>query len=154
MPGKLDGIYAASPLWLQQMAITSYGIVWKRRRFGGCFPRAVQEFTEREMFSPDHWVEHQTTELRRLVIHAQRSVPHYNQTLLRSGIAAPAMGLLTLADLPLLPLLTKEMIRDNPNAFVSQNSPRLHDYATSGTTGTPLTVKFSTAMQQRWAGRL
>ena len=57
------------------------------------------------------------------------------------------------ADLTKIPVLEKNTIRLQNEEFISLkcSSRSLHEYSTSGTTGTPLTVKFSNKMQQTWA---
>lgn len=150
MAGVLDRIYARSPVWLQNVGASSYGLVWRHRRFGGDFPKYVASFQERERYSPEEWQAYQTQELRRLLAHAVKHVPYYRQAYGQLGYDFASFNL---EQLPELPLLEKEYIRSDPDAFIADNVPRrkLHTYHTSGTTGTPIAIKFTNDMHRRWS---
>ena len=150
MPGVLDRIYARSPVWLQNIGVSLYGLVWRHRRFGGDFPKYVSAFAEREGYSLADWREYQTRELRKLLVHVVAHVPYYQQAYRQLG---HDFARFDLEQLPDLPLLEKEYIRSDPDAFVANNvSPRkLFTYHTSGTTGTPIAIKFTSDMHRRWS---
>jgi phenylacetate-CoA ligase len=165
MPSIYDRIYAQSPVWLQNLGVSAYGWLWRNRRFGGNFRRYVAEFSARERFSPAEWEAYQQSELRRLLLSAARSVPYYRDTFRALGLSADDLRAFTLADLRKLPVLPKETIRRQPERFVAEDIPprMLNTYLTSGTTGTPLAIKFLTEMDRisqaayearvrRWAG--
>jgi len=149
----LARLYGISPVWLQHVEVSAFGLVWRHRRFGGAFGRMVEEFTSREAYSPLEWRHYQHDVLRRLLVHALASVPHYRNTFAARGLSAADLDRFAVEDLPALPLVTKEMIRSDPPAFLStaMTSRRLHTYLTSGTTGTPLAVKFTDSMHQAWS---
>jgi phenylacetate-CoA ligase len=153
MSDVLPRLYRASPVWLQHLEVSAFGFVWKRRRYGGRFRRAVAEFAAREASSPEAWRTYQTHALRQLLADAFGSVPHYRETLQRLGLGAADLETFRLDDLPQLPRLGKQTIREHPEAFISTtaSAKRLHTYLTSGTTGTPLAVKFTDLMHQTWS---
>lgn len=146
MSGLLDTIYAHSPVWVQNIGISAYGLKWKHRRYGGKFPQYVKEFTERENFSTEKWREYQTEQLRLLLINANRYVPYYKNLFIRLGLTETDLENFTLSDLPQLPVLEKEQIRAQPKLFIAENIPlrQLNQYYTSGTTGTPLAILSTT----------
>lgn len=165
MPSLLQRAYTASPVWLQQVGVSAYGVIWKQRRFGGCFQREVEEFQLREQLSDGEWAAYQTHRLRQLLKQAAEFVPYYQKALLTAGVRKQDIDHLSIQDLCALPLLEKDAIRRQPDEFIATNIRRrsLHGYLTSGTTGTPLEIKFSTEMHQklsaayevrcrRWAG--
>jgi phenylacetate-CoA ligase len=151
MAGILDKIYAVSPLWLQNIGVSLYGYAWRHRRFGGNFTKYVADFVAREHFSALEWEAYQTEELRKLLIHAVRNAPYYRQ---HADYPTPAeLSDFRLDQLPELPLLEKNSVRANSELFVVDNISRrqLKTYHTSGTTGTPLAIKFTSDMARRSA---
>ncbi|MGB7933106.1 MAG: hypothetical protein WCH04_12930 [Gammaproteobacteria bacterium] len=78
--------------------------------------------------------------IRRLVGHAARHVPYYRDLFRQQGI--DPRDIRTADDLAQLPLLDKQAVRDNPEAFVSETGQGRSaiPFKTSGSTGTPLTI--------------
>jgi phenylacetate-CoA ligase len=153
MAGVLEQVYARSPLWLQQVGMTAYGAMWKRRRFGKWFREAVPRFALRDSFSELEWEEYQTRELRRLLRSAGETVPYYRDRFHCAGISSQDLVHFHPRDLIRLPILEKDDIRDDPMSIVSEaaRNLKLHTYKTSGTTGTPMEIKFSTQIHQLWS---
>lgn len=145
-----DLVYKYSPVWFQNVGISMFGLMWQRRRFGGVFKAAYTQFKEREQFNSEQWRTYQEGQLQRLLAHAVESVPHYRAIWQNSALFPKNIHEFTLEDLNLFPLLEKDDIRSKPESFLSENvrNQRLHTYLTSGTTGTPLAIKFSTEMHQ------
>jgi phenylacetate-CoA ligase len=150
---------------VQNLGISLFGVVWKRRRYGGCFKENVYRFIEREKYDPNEWREYQEERLRKLLRHSLENVPYYSEIFKKMGLSSQDLNGFSLEDLQGLPTLQKEEIRRNPKNFIAANEAKkkLHTYLTSGTTGTPLAVKFTTEMHRtltaayearcrRWAG--
>jgi len=165
MPSIYDRIYANAPVWLQNIGVSAYGIVWRQRRYGGRFREYVNQFVSREAFSEDNWDQYQTERLRSLLYYAGKNVPYYQKLFQQIGLSLQELANFKLSDLPKLPLLEKEYIRSNPDQFIalSTRSKRFNTYLTSGTTGTPLAIKWTVetdrlnqaayeARVRRWAG--
>ena len=153
MAGFTDRIYQASPVWLQHLGVSLFGLAWKRRRFGGRFRAALGEFISRETFSSAKWRDYQTEQLQRLLVHAVEFVPYYREVIREAGFSPQDLKHLTLEDLAELPLLEKDTIRQRVDQFVADDvsQKQLHTYLTSGTTGTPLAIKFTSEMHQLWS---
>jgi phenylacetate-CoA ligase len=153
MSDLLARLYAASPVWLQNVEMSAFGLVWKRRRFGGRFRQMSEDFSRRERYTAAEWRDYQTQALRRLLVHAYQSVPYYSKAFRDQGVSLEDLGRFTLEDLPRLPRLPRDTMRRDPAAFLSRTatSTRLRTYQTSGTTGTPLTVAFTDAIHQAWS---
>lgn len=160
-----EHLYSASPVWLQNVGISVYGVLWRQQRYGGNFLELVAQFQARERFSFDEWRDYQTGQLRALLLHAYQTVPYYHNLFNSLGLRTQSLENFSLEDLSRLPLLEKETIRRNLNDFLDQGPDRrrLHIDHTSGTTGTPLPVLRSTltnraisaayeARIRRWAG--
>lgn len=161
----MDKIYNRSPLWLQNIGIAAFGVVWKHRRLGGRFKEFVDEFSERERFAQEAWQGYQIERLRELVRVCYYETPYYHRLFKDCGIDEAAVCNFSLDDLRKLPLLEKNTIRENPEDFIADNArkKKLHKYHTSGSTGTPLIVRESSVTHQiisaayearcrRWAG--
>lgn len=80
----------------------------------------------------------QNKKLRKLVHHCYDNVPYYTKMFDRLGLKPEDIQ--TRADLTKLPILTKQMIRDNYNDLIPKDMPstRLIRSSTGGSTGTPL----------------
>jgi len=160
-----DSLYTKLPVMAQHAAVSAYGLIWNRRRYGGNFRKKVIEFQSRDNFSVDQWCEYQTRELRRLLIHSYRNVPYYRDVFSDRHIDEGQLRSFNLEDLVRLPLLEKSSIRTRPDQFVSKAADlkKIHTYLTSGTTGTPLAILSSDetdrsvqaayeARVRKWAG--
>jgi phenylacetate-CoA ligase len=135
------------------LGVSAFGLVWKRRRFGGVFKSAEAQFELREHMSVEEWSDFQTKKLRALLQHAYVNVPYYRERWKEFGLCPAGSASMSLVDLCEIPAVQKNDIRDNPESFISEeaNPKKLHTYLTSGTTGTPLAIKFTTDMHQTWS---
>ena len=148
-----DKIYNALPIFLQNIAISAYGYKWKKRRFGGIYKKELENCIERESFSNAKWNLYQTESLRKLLVHAFKTVPFYHQLLNEQGFSLAQFETFDLADLNKLPFLTKEHLRSFgiTSLLSSQKEKSGEFYSSSGSTGTPTKILFSAAMHQRWS---
>ena len=146
MSSLTDTIYRHCPVWLQNAGISAFGYAWRRRRFGGRFRALVNEFCARDRLTPEQWRDYQTLELRSLLRCCLEHVPYYrdSRTLGLTRGDAESFGL---DDLKRLPVLEKETLQADSRLHIASNAPRtLHEYSTSGSTGTPLVIRMSAAI--------
>jgi len=144
MAGILDKIYAISPAWLQNVGVSLYGLYWKGRRYGGDFTKYVSDFKRREGFTFEDWEIYQQACLRQLLLHAYQHVPYYRACFVDLAFDENDLKDFTLADLQKLPILTKEILRAQQDDFLSDDlREKPATYKTSGTTGTPLAIRFT-----------
>ena len=132
---RFDAFYARLPVWAQHVAASAYGVYWHWLRFGPGYARYVKEYTERECFSTKEWQAWQQSQLQDLLRAAATEVPYYQRVWSKDEKAAALAG--RMEDLP---LLDKDPIRADPEAFLQQDMqpwPRLV-FHTSGSTGTPI----------------
>ena len=81
----------------------------------------------------------QDERVRQLVRHAARHVPHYRDAFEKNGVDPESVA--GVADLPLLPVLEKEIARTAGRSLVSETTrARLDGRKTSGSTGIPMPV--------------
>lgn len=165
MASILDTIYQHSPTWIQNLGVASFGYFWRWHRYGGSFPRYVDEFVAREKQTSAEWQIYQRDQLRSLLTHCFQCVPYYMEQYRNLGLDLEALRHFELEDLPRLPLLHKEEIQKRPQDFIAISNPKskLYDFSTSGSSGTPLVVRMSAdchrrsaaayeARCRRWAG--
>ncbi len=146
-------LYSKSPVWLQNLAISAYGYSWQNRRFGGVFEQALKGFKEREYFDNQRFNEYQTLQLRCLLVHAFEAVPSYHQAFKSAGFDSSRLQKFELQDLPKLPFLEKNTLREYGQTSLLSQKRELGGafFGSSGSTNTPTQILFSSAMHQRWS---
>lgn len=149
----LSKIYNSLPLFLQNFAISVFGYRWKKRRLGGIFHEEVLSFKSRESFTEENWMEYQTSELRKLLIHAYHHVPFYKPLFNSLNLGETDLSSFTITDLRQLPLLTKEDLRKYGKTDLISDTPEKGStfFASSGSTGTPVNIFISERMHQRYS---
>lgn len=80
----------------------------------------------------------QLEKMKKMVHHAYQNVPGYRTLYQEAGVKPD--DIISLADVQLLPFITKELLRDNIKDFVARNIPgwKLRFVTTGGSTGIPL----------------
>jgi len=165
MAGKLEGLIPYLPTPIKTIAVNSFAILWKNKRFGSTFHKAWPQFVARDSYTRNEWHSYQEKNLRKLLIHAFETVPYYHNTFRERGFDKGYLKSFKLEELPLLPVVTKENFRSHPESFLSSITPRnsLYSLSSSGTTGTPLKIwctrevhalfnAVREARSRRWAG--
>ncbi len=109
--------------------------------------RYFRQLQESQWYPADRLGEIQAQRLQDLLRHCQDTVPYYRR--LFADHRWSAEDFRHPADLAKLPLLTKDMIRQNPGDFISEKfAPQdLAEISTGGSTGTPMRFFFDQAMQ-------
>ena len=137
--GKL---YALAPVWGQNLLLSGFGKMLDRERYSGRFAEFHDLLAKTEWYSRQDVEAYQDEQLRVVVAHAYETVPFYRRTFdERKLTPADVRGR---ADLPKLPLLSRDDIRRHFNDLRSTALPTrgMRSGHTSGTTGTPLTVGY------------
>ena len=108
------------------------------RVYGSCIHARLKEFRRYDSKTEEELTAIQEEKLRKLVRHCYDHVPYYTNLLHRLGLKPEDIQ--TREDLQKLPILTKQIIRDNYNDLMSTDIPysRLIKSSTGGSTGTPL----------------
>ena len=134
--------YRLVPAWCQNLLLTAYGKMLERERYGGRFAEFRDLLAKSERWSTTELQAYQDERLRAIVAHAYATVPYYRRIFDERRLT-PA-DIRTQADLPKLPLLTKDHIRKHTADLWSTAVPERERRSghTSGTTGTPLTVGY------------
>ncbi len=147
---------------LQNLKISTKGLFVKRIKYNKEFHKTLNLLEESQWFSEDQFRVTQNQKLKKLISYAYDNVPYYNELFKKHDILPS--DITDLDDLKKIPILTKDILRNHPEKFVSKsvNKNFLISGWTTGTTGTPLnayrsrsSVIFENATlwrQKRWAG--
>ena len=136
IPGK--GIYDSLPVWAQNLAVNFASVRNFRDKYGADFHRFLAQLKANERKSRDQLEAEQQQALLALLRYAVTHVPFYREQNLPPD------------DFAAWPILEKQSIAAAPEKFLSDefDSHRLMTINTSGTTGTPLTVRFTKEYHQ------
>ncbi|MBU0638908.1 MAG: phenylacetate--CoA ligase family protein, partial [Planctomycetes bacterium] len=131
-------LYGRLPVGLQNAACSLYGLRMLRERFGTTFRRALAFLEESRKWSLNELRAYQDEQLRLMVRHAYDTVPYYRAVFEQRRLTPDDIR--TVADLPKLPVLTKQVVRERFADLRSRGWPRRRClfHRTSGTTGTAL----------------
>jgi phenylacetate-CoA ligase len=148
-----DKIYKFLPLPLQNVAISIFGYLWQKRRFGGVFQEELIEFKKRDNFTREQWNDYTEQELRKIILHAFKNVPFYKNLYQQKGFTLERMENLTLVELKTLPFLEKDAVRKfGESELMAINFDKEGEYfGSSGSTGTPSKIYFSKTTHQKWS---
>ncbi len=143
-------IYKYAPIFIQNLGISIYGYKWNKRRFGGIFNNEYKQYLNRESFTRIDWVNYKNSELKNLLNHAKKEVPYYKALFEKVNIDVNKIDLKTLNQVP---FLEKTTLRElGGKTLLSLKRERGGEfYSSSGSTGTPTKILFSSAMHQRWS---
>jgi phenylacetate-CoA ligase len=137
-----SALYRSTPIWAQNLLLTGFSGLTERERYGGRYAEYQTLLAASEGWSRAELEAYQDERLRVVIEHAYESVPFYRRRF--EALKLVPADIRGRADLPKLPLLTKQDIRRHFADLVSTTIPRrkLKTGHTSGTTGTPLTVGY------------
>jgi phenylacetate-CoA ligase len=134
---QLENAYRRSPIAIQHAMATAFGLKERALRHRGRFREYVDQLERDQWQTPEYLAQMQAARLRAMVAFCVEQVPHYTSLFEELGLTAADIG--GPADLKLLPILDKEVVRADPEAFRPLNlRERIVSQTTGGTTGTPL----------------
>ncbi len=148
-----DKVYPRLPVFAQNIGISAFGYQWYKRRFGGIFKNEYEGCRQRENYTIQQWNDYQTTQLRKLLVHAFKTVPWYKQVFTKAGFSLSQLERFETVDLCRLPLLEKNSFRlhGKTSLLSSVKEKGGAFFSSSGSTGTPTSILFSYAMHQKSA---
>lgn len=152
MPNSLaERIYYASPVWAQNVAFTLKGWQLRRRRYARHFHEHLARLKESENWDAERIAAFKDEHVRRIVAHAYQHTPFYREFFDAHGVGPQEIR--GVADLPRLPLLSKQTVRDRQADMIESSwRGRVVWNLTSGTTGTPICVRLTPeAAAMQWA---
>ena len=147
-----EKIYKSSPVFFQNIMLSSYGFYIRRQRYGSASGKNVKELEKSQWVSLDKLKKIQMDRLNKMLKHAYAKVPYYRN--LFNSLELMPDQIKTIEDLKKLPTIDKNIVRKHSQQFIPTNMDKhkLIPVSTGGTTGTPLTIYMTKdAMQHLFA---
>ena len=144
MPASsLEKLYYKMPVLIQNLIFSFYGLKLSKARYNKHFFKILRDLKESEWWTEEKIANYQDEQVRKIVRHAYETVPFYRRFYDQYNVNIDKIK--TVEDLALLPVLTKQIVRENQQQMVSMvyKKKNLTKVLTSGTTGTPLTIYFT-----------
>ena len=160
--GLIENVYNGSPVFFQNLMLNIKALDLYIERYGKKFDVLYDEFRRNEYLSQPDIEDYQTTRLKELVSHAYDTVPYYRESF--DKIKLSPRDIKSLDDINKIPILKKDHIKANFSKLISTsvNKKKLKHGHTSGTTGTPLNLRYDIQTcvvhhvadwrQKAWAG--
>jgi phenylacetate-CoA ligase len=146
----LEKIYFTSPVWVQNLMVTVYGLKLKRERYGRLHDEWLEKIERTPLQDAATVREVQLQLLRRTVRLAFAEVPFYQEFARETGVGPDMIQ--GFEDLARLPIIDKEAVRREPRRFCSTQrlaAAGVIELHTSGTTGNALTIFCDAESRQR-----
>lgn len=145
-----ETIYFASSPTLQNIVVSLYGYRLTRQRYGKKSKSFLEELVKNETSEFSDIQEMQNKLVCNLVKHAFEKVPFYQKYCQKTGLSVQDIN--KIDDIVKLPIITKDMIRENPLFFCAKNYVKKKGtfwLSTSGTSGKPLRIFCDMESRQR-----
>ena len=137
--GKLEKIYEKSPICIQNLMVSVKGFFNYFERYGKSYKEYYKELQSLDKLKLDEKIEYQNKELVKFVNYAYNNSKFYNELYKNININE----IKTVEDLKKLPIVTKEMIRNNINDVITIGRKNAVEGHTGGTTGKSLVVLYT-----------
>ncbi|RAJ07129.1 phenylacetate--CoA ligase family protein [Arenibacter echinorum] len=133
-----DYIYENSPIYVQNLFCTAYGLIEKNKRFSKEFFTYLEWLEESQYWGEQEIYDYKLRELRQIYQHAFTTVPFYKEKYKKAGLSLNHIQ--ELEDAKKIPILKKAEIRKHWKEMVSNKSPdgKLYPRQTSGSSGMAL----------------
>jgi phenylacetate-CoA ligase len=144
-------LYGQMPWPIQQLGVAAQGAYNRALRYGRRFQEQLRLFERSSRWSEDELAEYQRATLCELLDEAATHTEYYAARLAgwngkgrRSASEAP--------DLPVLPLLDKETVRNHGRSLLNGSRSTVTVSTTSGSTGSPMAAEYDRhSIELRWA---
>tara|TARA_R110000868_G_scaffold3811_5_gene23467 strand:- start:10203 stop:11606 length:1404 start_codon:yes stop_codon:yes gene_type:complete len=131
-------VYGKSPIFVQNLLCSTYGILEKRKRFSNHFFTYLDWLEESQYWGEQEIYEYKLMEIKKIYNHAYTSVPFYQNKYKNAGLGLNSIQ--EISDILKIPILEKEEVRQNWNNMISNANPdgKLYLKQTSGSSGKAL----------------
>ncbi len=141
-------LYYRLPVFFQNIAISCYGLYLYLGRYTGVYPRYLKLFSKNKHRNLEKEQKVQNKRFLKLLHYAARKSPFYRE--FYKDIRLEEIK--SVEDIHKLPVLSKELLKENINGFYTIAKGRSLHFSTGGTGGMPLVVrKRPKDVQQRMA---
>jgi phenylacetate-CoA ligase len=137
----LQNLYSNSPIWMQNMLVAIAGFQMHFQRKGGNFKQYLNQSMSNQMLTQTLIENIQFSSLKQILSHAFNTVPFYQEWGHKNRITVEDIR--CIKDISILPIIEKDVIRQNPQMFCSSHMLKqasIISLHTSGTTGKPLDI--------------
>lgn len=143
---KGERIYKLLPDSFQNLLVFLYNKIEYKKRYGGNYKKYIEEFNKNRFLTISQLEENQNDRFLNLINYANVNSPFYSS--LYKDIKLPT----SLGSISQLPIIDKELLRENIDSVHTINEKKAIHSKTGGTTGKSLEVYFTPAnMQERFA---
>ncbi len=152
---RFYGLYQHVPVPLQDLMVSGYGWILKRRRYGAEHDQTLAALMESRHYPYERIRGLELARLQEMLAYAAVQVPHYRE--LWKSIGFDPRDVRRFEDIRALPVTEKAEVKAAPERFVADEYKAgkygtLYKGNTSGTTGKPLTTYKDKGCYQRvWA---
>lgn len=137
--GELEKIYEKSPIFIQNLMVSAKGFFNYFERYGKAYKEYYKELKELDKLKLEEKIEYQNKELVKFINYAYNNSKFYHELYKDINISE----IKTAEDLKKLPIVTKEMIRNNINDVITIKPKNAVEGHTGGTTGKSLVVLYT-----------
>lgn len=133
-------IYNKSPIFLQNLIISVYGISIYRSRYCGNHDLYLSQLMREQYLSKEEMQENINKRLRNIIAYSYKNVPYYKNLFNKHNLRPEDIK--TTDDITKIPILEKETVRTQPEELISKlyNKRKLLCINTSGTTGKTMRI--------------
>lgn len=134
---KMD-IYYKLPIFVQNIACYLEGKRILKNRYSQHFWNYLNDYESRNEWTYEQLILYREEKLQRMIKHCYETVPYYKNLFDEKGINYKEIK--SVDDLAVLPILTKDVVKNKLSDFISKAIPRskLKIHPTGGTTGSGL----------------
>jgi phenylacetate-CoA ligase len=132
-------IYQFSPIWIQNIIISIYGFLIYKQRYGKVYYKTFNSLINKDYSNYEEELKNQTASLKIFLRHAVAESPFYRE--LYKNISISRIN--SIEDLKILPIVDKEMLRQNIEQVYTINEKAGLISFTGGTTGKSLKVIYT-----------
>lgn len=128
-------IYNMLPAWCQTIAVSLEGLRIQLTRYDKLFDEQYRDFMSRNDWTYEQKCVYRDKQLQKMVKHCYETVPYYRD--LFDKLQIDYREIRCLDDLDRLPILNKQIVRENYDALISTKfrKKQMHEKHSSGTTG-------------------
>lgn len=148
-PDFLHAVYRSSPVPLQNLLVSGYGLVLHRRRYGGACRSYADDLKRTERLEESAIAALVDQKIRETIAHAALRSEFHRERFSAAGIDPASIR--GAADLPRLPFLEKEDLRLHADRILTRwpRGEPIYVSSTSGTTGKPITLYTNRTTERR-----
>jgi len=137
---RMQNLYDHMPWFIQNIILSVYGLFIFSNRYCGLFSTYVKRFSDNISLNVNEVIEYQEKALVNILKYSYTNVEYYNEYCKNENIGIG--DICKVSDLKKFPIITKEIVKRNPDKFVSKEKrkEKLVEYPTGGSSGSPLIV--------------